>query len=151
MNSLPLPLPAPQLHFARGFRFVGHLVVIVFRILFVDIVKWACVYLIIVPGFGVTLFLLVRDEWVRGRGMGALFSSRVPFSFSLHINFFLQPLRSGRASRRTQTVGGAEAGIGPVAGPHALDQYIHSHIARPFSPSPIPVSFSFPPGPLFPR
>ena len=82
------PRPGPQLHFARGFRFVGHLVVIVFRILFVDIVKWACVYLIIVPGFGVTLFLLVRDEWVRGRGMGALFSSRVPFSFSLHINFF---------------------------------------------------------------
>ena len=55
----------PQLHFARGFRFVGHLVVIVFRILFVDVVKWGAVYLIIVPGFGITFFLLVRDEWVR--------------------------------------------------------------------------------------
>ena len=63
----PSPHTAPQLHFARGFRFVGHLVVIVFRILFVDIVKWGSVYLIIVPGFGIALFLLVRDEWVSGR------------------------------------------------------------------------------------
>ena len=58
------PCPASQLHFARGFRFVGHLVVIVFRILFVDIVKWGSVYLIIVPGFGIALFLLVRDQWL---------------------------------------------------------------------------------------
>ena len=43
---------------------MGHLVVIVFRILFVDIVKWGSVYLIIVPGFGIALFLLVRDQWV---------------------------------------------------------------------------------------
>ena len=43
---------------------MGHLVVIVFRILFVDIVKWGSVYLIIVPGFGIALFLLVRDQWL---------------------------------------------------------------------------------------
>ena len=45
---------------------MGHLVVIVFRILFVDIVQWACVYLIIVPGFGISCFLLIRTEWVSG-------------------------------------------------------------------------------------
>ena len=80
--SLP---PCPQLHFARGFRFVGHLVVIVFRILFVDIVKWGAVYLIIVPGFGITLFLLVRDEWVRG-----CYTRRSPSPISV-------PLAFGRA------------------------------------------------------
>ena len=67
MTALRLPLFFSQLHFARGFRFVGHLVVIVFRILFVDIVKWGAVYLIIVPGFGIALFLVIRDEWVRER------------------------------------------------------------------------------------
>ena len=63
------PRPLPQLHFARGFRFVGHLVVIVFRILFVDLVKWGAVYLIIVPGFGIACFLLIRTEWVSPFGM----------------------------------------------------------------------------------
>jgi len=45
---------------------MGHLVVIVFRILFVDLVKWGAVYLIIVPGFSIACFLLVRTEWVSG-------------------------------------------------------------------------------------
>ena len=88
--SLP---PCPQLHFARGFRFVGHLVVIVFRILFVDIVKWGAVYLIIVPGFGITFFLLVRDEWVSGRGSAKnallrLLPSLVLKQFALFSVFF---------------------------------------------------------------
>ena len=89
MNSVVhIPPPAFQLHFARGFRFVGHLVVIIFRILFVDIVQWGAVYLIIIPGFAVTLFLLVRDEWVRGRKQ-----SREPRTLSSYFNcLFYFPL-----------------------------------------------------------
>ena len=52
------------LHFARGFRFVGHLVVIIFRIISSDIAKWACVYLIIMPGFAISLFIVMNDQFM---------------------------------------------------------------------------------------